>query len=130
MDLVYPEDQPLVLSMWNTLMQGSPVTFEMRWKARNGTTDTAQWVLSACVPIFDHDGNLINITGNTVDINAQKKSQEVAQARVEALEYARLSELKFARFAQLSPIAIYIFIPDTGRPYFKDAKKFTCLRCI
>ena len=30
MDLVYPDDQGLVLSMWNTLTQGAPVTFEMR----------------------------------------------------------------------------------------------------
>lgn len=114
MDLVYPDDQAIVMSMWNTLAQGHPVTFEMRWKPRAGTNDTAQWVLSACVPVFDDEAKLISIAGNTIDINAQKKSQEAAQARVEALEQARLSELKFARFAQLSPTAIYIFVPQIG----------------
>jgi PAS domain-containing protein len=82
MDLVYPDDQALVMSMWNTLTQGKSVTFEMRWKARPGTKDTAQWVLSACVPVFDDDKRLIGIAGNTIDINAQKKSQEAAQAQV------------------------------------------------
>lgn len=114
MDLVYPDDQALVMSMWNTLASGNPVTFEMRWKAAPGT-DAAQWVLSACVPVFDEEGTLISIAGNTIDIMAQKKSQEVAQARVEALERARISEQKFARFATLSPIAIYIFVPDKGK---------------
>lgn len=116
MDLVYPDDQAIVMSMWNTLASGKPVTFEMRWKAPPGSDDPAQWILSACVPVFDDEGTLISIAGNTIDIMAQKKSQEVAQARVEALEQARLSEQKFARFAQLCPIAIYIFIPEQGKP--------------
>jgi hypothetical protein len=115
MDLVYPDDQALVMSMWNTLSQGTPVTFEMRWKGRPGSAEPAQWVLSACVPVFDDEKNLVSIAGNTIDIMAQKKSQQAAQAQVEALEQARLSELKFARFAQLSPIAIYIFVPQTGK---------------
>ncbi|KAH7071058.1 hypothetical protein FB567DRAFT_214123 [Paraphoma chrysanthemicola] len=120
MDLVYPSDQALVLTMWNTLSRGTPVTFEMRWKSSDGSNQAGQWVLSACVPIFDDDGKLISIAGNTIDINAQKKSQEVAQAQVEALEQARLSELKFANFAQLSPTAIYIFVPETGMQYVND----------
>ncbi|XPT00456.1 hypothetical protein M3J09_009609 [Ascochyta lentis] len=120
MDLVYPDDQGLVMSMWNNLATGNSVTFEMRWKAAPGSGSSAQWVLSACVPVFDDEGTLISIAGNTIDIMAQKKSQEVAQARVEALEQARLSEQKFARFAQLSPIAIYIFIPGQGFNYVND----------
>ncbi|KAL1800773.1 hypothetical protein ACET3X_001115 [Alternaria dauci] len=120
MDLVYPDDQALVISMWNTLTQGKSVTFEMRWKARPGSKDVAQWVLSACVPVFDDDKRLIGIAGNTIDINAQKKSQEAAQAQVEALEKARLAERKFARFAQVSPTAIYIYVPESGMNYAND----------
>lgn len=120
MDLAYPDDQARIMSAWNTLVQGDPVTFEMRWKARPDSGETAQWVLSACVPVFDDDKKLISIAGNTIDINAQKKSQEVAQMRVEALERARQSEQKFARFAQLAPVAIYIFRPDKGIQYVND----------
>ena len=90
MDLVHPEDQSLVLSMWNKLAQGIPVTFEMRWKSHG-------YVLSACVPIFDEDNVLISIAGNTIDIADQKKTQEAIQARVEALEQARVSEMKLTR---------------------------------
>ncbi|EOA83727.1 uncharacterized protein SETTUDRAFT_155095 [Exserohilum turcica Et28A] len=120
MDLVYPEDQALVMSMWNNLAQGQSVTFEMRWKPRPGSKDNAQWVLSACVPVFDDDRNLISIAGNTIDINAQKKTQAVAQAQVEALEQARLAEMKFARFAQVSPVAIYIYVPESGMNFVND----------
>jgi PAS domain-containing protein len=131
MDLVYPEDQTIVMSMWNNLASGNPVTFEMRWKAPPGSKESAQWVLSACVPVFDDEGNLISIAGNTIDIMAQKKSQEATQARVEALEQARLSEEKFARFAQLSPIAIYIFVPGHGESSLSSRSlecRLTCLR--
>ncbi|KAF1946934.1 hypothetical protein EJ02DRAFT_393422 [Clathrospora elynae] len=120
MDLVVLEDQALVMQMWNTLSQGNAVTFEMRWKPYAGTSDAAQWVLSACVPVFDDDGKLISIAGNTIDINAQKKSQAAAQAQVEALEQARLAEMKFARFAQLSPTAIYIYVPESGMNFAND----------
>ncbi|KNG52233.1 putative histidine kinase HHK8p [Stemphylium lycopersici] len=120
MDLVYPEDQPLVMSMWNKLALGKPVTFEMRWKPRPGSNDIAQWVLSACVPVFDDDKTLIGIAGNTIDINAQKKSQAAAQAQVEALEQARVAEMKFARFAQVSPVAIYIYVPESGMNFVND----------
>lgn len=114
MDLVYPDDQAIVMSMWNSLTQGKSVTFEMRWKPRKGTDDTAQWVLSACVPVFDDDKKLVSIAGNTIDINAQKRAQEIAQAQVEAHEQARRAELKFERFAQLSPTAIYIYDTTSG----------------
>jgi hypothetical protein len=120
MDLVHPDDQALVMSMWNKLTQGTPVTFEMRWKSPVMTNKTGQWVLSACVPIFDEDHVLLSIAGNTIDIAAQKEAQEASQARVEALEQARVSEMKFARFAQLSPTAIFIFVPESG--------KYTCAR--
>ncbi|KAK9421343.1 hypothetical protein SUNI508_05881 [Seiridium unicorne] len=143
MDLVYPPDGPLVLSQWNKLVQGLPVTFEMRWKGKNyqslaegGDNADYQWVLSACVPIMDNEGNLISIAGNTIDINAQKQVQEEALQRAEALERARRSERKFARFALLAPIAIYIcdargrmtycnrrFFELTGYPYTDDPRE-------
>ena len=115
MNLVYPPDRALVMSQWNKLSQGIPVTFEMRWKGlsyqegkeSNGIEDS-QWILSACVPIVDERGKLISITGNTIDINAQKRVQAEALQRAEALEKARASERKFSQFASLAPIAIYL----------------------
>lgn len=93
MDLAHPEDQDAIMSAWNSLIQGNCVTFEMRWKARPGSGDDAQWVLSACVPVLDEDRNLISIAGNTIDINAQKKFQEVQRRQIdEALEAKRQQE--------------------------------------
>ncbi|KAL1598606.1 hypothetical protein SLS60_007746 [Paraconiothyrium brasiliense] len=93
MDLAYPDDQATIMYAWNTLIQGNCVTFEMRWKAKPGSEDDAQWVLSACVPVFDEDQNLISIAGNTIDINDQKKLQEVQRRQIEeALEAKRQQE--------------------------------------
>ena len=103
-----------MLSQWNKLAQGIPVTFEMRWKGTlyedsrdDDSPDQAQWVLSACVPIMDDEGTLLSIAGNTMDINAQKRVQAEALQRAEALELARASERKFSQFALLAPVAIY-----------------------
>ncbi|RDI89002.1 hypothetical protein Vi05172_g1648 [Venturia inaequalis] len=99
-DLVYPADVSLVISRWNKLLQKEPVTFEMRWKAPPRPSPTNpeimedfQWVLSACVPILDDAGELISIAGNTIDISAQKRIQEVQGRRIEeALEAKRQAQ--------------------------------------
>ncbi|KAK8050223.1 hypothetical protein PG994_011953 [Apiospora phragmitis] len=119
MDLVYPPDTELVLSKWNKLVQGTPVTFEMRWKnAQYGVphdedVEDYRWILCACVPILDSEGNVVSIAGNTIDIGAQKRIQQQALQRAEALERARASERKFTRFALLAPVAIIVL--DTKR---------------
>jgi PAS domain-containing protein len=117
MESIYPDDRDKIMSVWNTLAQGIPLTFEMRWKPRAGTNDIAQWTLTTCIPVLDEKKNVVGIGGNIIDINAQKRSHEATEARVEALEQARLSELKFANFAQLSPIAIYIYDTEKGKCY-------------
>ncbi|KAF2756763.1 hypothetical protein EJ05DRAFT_539647 [Pseudovirgaria hyperparasitica] len=116
MDLVYPPDRDLVIAQWNKLVQGHSITFEMRWKGINYRppseddpgVDDVTWVLSACVPIMDEMGNLVSVAGNTVDINAQKRVQDEAVKRAEALERLRKSEHRFTRFASLAPMGIYI----------------------
>jgi PAS domain-containing protein len=100
MDLVYPDDSALVIAQWNKLVQKEPVTFEMRWKApprpsptNPATMEDFQWVLSACVPVLDDAGELVSIAGNTIDISAQKRIQEVQQRRIEeALEAKRQAQ--------------------------------------
>lgn len=69
----------------------------MRWKAPKhpcpddpDLTEDFQWVLSACVPVVDDAGKLISIAGNTIDVSAQKRIQEVQRRRVdEALKAKR-----------------------------------------
>ncbi|KAF2793304.1 hypothetical protein K505DRAFT_385801 [Melanomma pulvis-pyrius CBS 109.77] len=112
MDCVHPEDEVLAMSKWNTLVQGRPISFEMRWKPNKTIADAAQWILASGCPVLNEKGETVTISGITLDISGQKKSEEAAVARVEALKLATLSERKFARFAELSPIAIYIAAPD------------------
>jgi hypothetical protein len=103
MDLVYPEDAALVMSKWNTLLQGISVYFEMRWKNpkedplsmkapiddNNSTTmdsssnantssDDFLWIITACVPIMDDAGNLVCISGNITDISVRASSRRIA----------------------------------------------------
>lgn len=97
MDLAYPDDRDAIMSAWNSLVQGNCVTFEMRWKAKPGSGIEAQWVLSACVPVFDEDQNLISIAGNTIDINGQKKLQEVQRRQIEEALEAKRQQEKYGR---------------------------------
>jgi hypothetical protein len=114
MNCVYDDDVPLVTDKWLILSQGTPVTFEMRWKKFrivNGHINVEvepTWVLAACVPVTDENGALLRISGCTTDITGQKKSAQVAVERANALERARASEHRFVRFAELAPVAIYI----------------------
>ncbi|KAF1976420.1 hypothetical protein BU23DRAFT_630253, partial [Bimuria novae-zelandiae CBS 107.79] len=92
MDLAYPDYQGSIMAAWNSLIQGNLVTFEMRWRARGSNADP-QWVLSACVPVLDENQNVVTIAGNTIDINGQKKLQEVQRRQIqEALEAKRQQE--------------------------------------
>lgn len=94
--------------MWKVLAQGNPATFEMRWKPQTGDTTRSetgpppdgQWVLAACVPVFDDEKNLVYISGCTTDISAQKQIQrhlkwaerEQKQRLQEAVEAKRQQE--------------------------------------
>lgn len=120
MDLVHPDDAPLVMAKWAQLCQGTPITFEMRWKAtvenqhrREGPDADAQWILSACFPIVNEHGQVLSIAGNTIDIAAQKLAVFEASRKAEALERARASEYRFARFAELAPVAVSL--PALGK---------------
>ncbi|KAK8055106.1 hypothetical protein PG993_000333 [Apiospora rasikravindrae] len=118
-NLVYPPDVELALFQWNRLIQGHPVTFEMRWKnAQFGIPHDEEvedylWILCTCMPLRDNEGSVVSIAGNTIDIGAQKRIQKQALQRAEALERARASERKFTRFALLAPVAIIVI--DTKR---------------
>lgn len=112
LDLCHPDDIQAVMDAWKQLLEGKPTTFEMRWKHINSPTAEAlgaQWVLSACLPLYDESGKLSSISGCTTDINNQKLNEQIAHARAEAQERARTSEERFIRFATVAPIAIFNF---------------------
>ncbi|KAG9690801.1 putative histidine kinase HHK19p, partial [Aureobasidium melanogenum] len=109
LDLCMPEDIEMIMGKWNWLMQGKPITFDMRWK---NDTPTGQWVQAACTPVFDDSGNIISISGCTTNIMAQKLAQEHASKKAEALEQMRLSESRLLQFTDNAPIGIMIRTSD------------------
>jgi len=79
MDYVYPKDADVVMGSWNKLVEGKPVTFEMRWKAET-TPQTPKgylWVIAACVPHMKH-GVLQRVMGCTIAITPD--NQKTAEA--------------------------------------------------
>lgn len=115
------EDAPMVMEKWNVLMAGQPVTFDMRWK---NNTPTGQWVQAACTPIFDDAGNIVSISGCTTDISGQKRAQEDALKKAEALEQVRISQARLLQFTDNAPIGIVILGTD-GRPLYINRSWFS-----
>ena len=123
MDLCHPDDVPIVTDAWTQLLEGKPITFEMRWKhIRCSSSEAlgAQWVQAACLPLFDESGELRSISGCTTDINNQKLAEKIAHSRAEALERARTFEERFVRFAFVAPIVIFNFDASKRMTYCND----------
>ncbi|KAK4957128.1 hypothetical protein LTR10_005086 [Elasticomyces elasticus] len=119
LDCVFPEDKDYVFGFWGGLLAGETCNFEMKWKRPaaampNGEEDiNGQWVLAACVPTRNEDDSTIrSISGCITDIAAQKRSQEDALKKAEALERASASEKRFTRFADTANIGIFLLSLD------------------
>ncbi|KAI4738620.1 hypothetical protein E4T50_10910 [Aureobasidium sp. EXF-12298] len=121
LDYCMEEDAATVLEKWNILMAGTPVTFDMRWK---NNTPTGQWVQAACTPIFDDAGNIVSISGCTTDISGQKRAQEDALKKAEALEQVRISQARLLQFTDNAPIGIVILGSD-GKPLYINRSWFS-----
>ena len=123
MDLCHPDDADTVSKAWTQLVEGKPTTFEMRWRHMGSPTAMAlggQWVLSACLPLYDENGKLRSISGCTTNINTQKLNEQIAHARAEALERARTFEERFVRFATVAPIVIFTLDANKRMTYCND----------
>ncbi|KAK3616513.1 hypothetical protein LTR22_027039 [Elasticomyces elasticus] len=127
MDCIFPEDKDRLFGVWEGLVAGKTFNLEMRWKRPraampNGEEDVdGQWVLAACVPILNEDGTIRSISGCLTDFGAQKRSQEDAMKRAEALERASASEKRFTRFAETANIGIWILDLDFKVVYVNPA---------
>jgi len=92
----------------------------IRWK---NNTPTGQWVQAACTPIFDDAGNIASISGCTTDISGQKRAQEDALKKAEALEQVRISQARLLQFTDNAPIGIVILGSD-GHPTYINRSWF------
>ncbi|KAK8162198.1 hypothetical protein IWX90DRAFT_236824 [Phyllosticta citrichinensis] len=96
-DAVKVEDQKLVLSLWNRLVENAEaVTAEFRFKApwedSNGNrTDT--WVLFSAYPEKDERGHLKSVFGTITNISQQKWAEDFQKRKMEeAVELKRQQE--------------------------------------
>ncbi|KAI4741360.1 hypothetical protein E4T50_08245 [Aureobasidium sp. EXF-12298] len=106
LESVYDEDKDLVMSHWHSMLQGKPVTYQMRWK--HPDRPEGRWILAVCLPVMDEHGKIISIAGCTTDIDAQKRVEKDALQALQALERASASEQRFLRFTASSPVAVHI----------------------
>ncbi|TIA07743.1 hypothetical protein D6C80_09612 [Aureobasidium pullulans] len=106
LESVYDDDKALVMSNWNSMLQGKPVTYQMRWK--HPERPEGRWILAVCLPVMDDQGKIISISGCTTDIDAQKRVENDALQALQALERASASEQRFQHFSKSSPVAVHI----------------------
>jgi signal transduction histidine kinase len=81
-------------------------------------------VQAACTPIFDDAGNIVSISGCTTDISGQKRAQEDALKKAEALEQVRISQARLLQFTDNAPIGIVILGSD-GKPLYINRSWFS-----
>ncbi|KAK8208601.1 hypothetical protein HDK77DRAFT_428322 [Phyllosticta capitalensis] len=96
-DSVKPEDQLLVMGLWDRLVDDTEaVTAEFRfrapWEDRNGNrTDT--WVLFSAYPEKDDYGHLKSVFGTITNISQQKWAEDFQKRKMEeAIELKRQQE--------------------------------------
>lgn len=51
---LYPDDYDMVIDKWQSMIGGTPTTFEMRWKAPlNEYGEDFAYTLAACMPVSE-----------------------------------------------------------------------------
>ncbi|CAD0092960.1 unnamed protein product [Aureobasidium mustum] len=99
LESVYDEDKDLVMSHWNSMLQGKPVTHPDRPEGR--------WILAVCLPVMDEHGKIMSI-----DISHLKWAEDVQRSRVEeALEAKRQNEV-FIDMTSQNPLGAVVHCAD------------------
>ncbi|KAH0261425.1 putative histidine kinase HHK19p, partial [Aureobasidium melanogenum] len=86
---------------WDALLRGESQTFELR--CLKGT-----WGLCSALPTRDQDGQIDSVIGVVTDIESQKRAEQEARAKVDALEKARIAEKRYFRFMEIIPSGIAV----------------------
>lgn len=114
-----PEDRSdrkpfLPIEHWNALLRGESRTFELR--CRDGT-----WGLCSVLPTRNQNGQIDAVIGVITDIESQKRAEQEACAKIEALEKARLAEKRYYRFLEIIPSGIAVTDPSGQITYATQA---------
>lgn len=99
---------------WDALLRGESQTFELR--CLKGT-----WGLCSALPTRDQNGQIDSVIGVVTDIESQKRAEQEARAKVDALEKARIAEKRYFRFMEIIPSGIAVANPAGQIIYATDA---------
>ncbi|KAI5262630.1 hypothetical protein E4T47_09244 [Aureobasidium subglaciale] len=98
---------------WKALVSGASRTFETR--CRNGV-----WGLCSALPTRDEHGNIDAVIGVITDIESQKRAEEEAFAKLEALERVAAAERRFFKFLEILPAGVAILETDGSISFATD----------
>ncbi|KAI5249109.1 hypothetical protein E4T42_05483 [Aureobasidium subglaciale] len=98
---------------WVALLSGDSRTFEMRCRNEN-------WGLCSALPTRDEHGNIDAVIGVITDIESQKRAEEEAFAKVEALERVAAAERRFFKFLEILPAGVAILETDGSISFATD----------
>lgn len=113
-EMIYPEDLDIVNDLNQELVNGRDAMGEYRVQLPNGQL---KWIQKRVSPILDLDGNIIKVNGIDLDIDHQKKVEELlhySQEQNRELLVKRLeeSEQRFKSLFIHNPDAIFTFDLD------------------
>ncbi|KAI5197596.1 hypothetical protein E4T39_07161 [Aureobasidium subglaciale] len=98
---------------WEALLSGDSRTFEIR--CHNGV-----WGLCSALPTRDEHGNIDAVIGVITDIESQKRAEEEAFAKVEALERVAAAERRFFKFLEILPAGVAVLETDSSISFATD----------
>lgn len=90
-EVVHPDDEAIVQQMEQEAFKGKAVMKEYRIVLPNGDI---KWVQKRLTPIFDSDGNLIQLNAVDIDIDSRKKVEALLQQTQEDNQKLLLNQLE------------------------------------
>ncbi|TGO32978.1 hypothetical protein BHYA_0275g00050 [Botrytis hyacinthi] len=100
-EVLMEEDWPIMDVQWKKLMDGEPVSFEIRLRALfkgadkigDEEIDGAIWIIAAAYPEKAPDGTVVGVLGCLTDISRQKWAEDFQKRKMlEAIELKRQQE--------------------------------------
>ncbi|KAK6614836.1 histidine kinase hhk13p [Botrytis cinerea] len=100
-EVIMEEDWPIVDTQWKKLMDGEPVSFEIRLRALfkgadkigDEEIDGAIWIIAAAYPEKAPDDTVVGVLGCFTDISRQKWAEDFQKRKMlEAIELKRQQE--------------------------------------
>ncbi|XP_014553998.1 hypothetical protein COCVIDRAFT_40026 [Bipolaris victoriae FI3] len=121
MELCEQDDQPLLTSHWQSLVDGRSTTLAVRFRPHGCER---KWVQIACVPMLDNALGVVSITGCVAALDVQQKIEYEATADAAgASDQVRLNKSRLLNFIENANIGVLVF-DEKGKPSFVNKAWF------